>query len=285
MQEDLSRYKLTEWLKKSAKALAIKSLKEQKCEFAIDLLSEYNMTIGQKYDEDLFWCYLKSGMFDKAKKIIDQNIDSRDLSKKLKWLYLALQYYKSQDDNKKVILVANDILKLEKSLNKKKYDDVLYDIANAYYNLRDYDDLMLETVKKIEKEFPDYLRNIDLYMKVVHYGQKKKDDLLIVNYAKKVIDLEKKYKVQAYSPQIEILYAHELQKIGKYRGALNVVLDLLTHKLTDAQKAEVLYLAGELSLKLGQKDAATEFYTKCGEIVKDSAWQKLCAENLEILSE
>ncbi|MMZ67335.1 hypothetical protein D1872_299140 [compost metagenome] len=109
--------------------------------------------------------------------------------------------------------------------------------------------------------------------------------MLEVNYAKKVIDLKKRYKVKAYSPKIEILYAHGLQKIGKYKKALSVVLDLLNKPLTDAQKAEVLYLAGELSLALGKQKEAVEFYTKCGEIVKDSAWQKLCAENLEILTQ
>ncbi len=285
MQEKLKRYKLSHWVKKSAAALVVESLKSEECETAVTLIEDHNVTVERKYDEKLFTCYLKSGKFEQAKKILDENLETEDLKKKLRWLYLAVKYYKSRDENKKVILAGNDILKLGKELGIHKYDDVLYDIANSYYNLREYDDLMLETVKEIEKRFPGDIRNIDIFMKVVRYGQKRKDLLLVINYAKKIIDLQKKHKIDVYSPKIEILYAHELQKIGKYKEALQVVLDLLMHKLTDAQKAEVLYLAGELSLKLGKKDAAIEFYTKCGEIVKDSAWQKLCAENLEILSE
>ena len=285
LEEELKNYGLGAWIRKSAMQLAIDALKEGRCEAAVEMSLEHNLTLEGRYDKKLFNCYLKAGVYDRAKELLDKNIASKDLQKKLKWLYLAVRYYKERDSNKKVILTANDVLKLERSLGVKQYDDVLYDMAEAYYNLRQYNDLMLETVKKIEKHFPSDLRNIDLFMKMVRYAQKRKDILLEVNYAKKVIDLQKQYKVKAYSPKIEILYAHGLQKLGKYKKALSVVLDLLNKPLTDTQKAEVLYLAGELSLALGKQKEAVEFYTKCGEIVKDSAWQKLCAENLEILTQ
>ena len=285
LEERLKKHGLGSWTRKSAMQLALDSLKNGRCEATVEMCLDHNLTLERRYDEKLFNCYLKTGMYERAKQLMDQNIASKDLQKKLKWLYLAVRYYKERDSNKKVILTANDVLKLERTLGVNQYDDVLYDMAEAYYNLRQYDDLMLETVKKIEKRFPNDLRNIDLFMKVVRYAQKRKDIMLEVNYAKKVIDLKKRYKVKAYSPKIEILYAHGLQKIGKYKKALSVVLDLLNKPLTDAQKAEVLYLAGELSLALGKQKEAVEFYTKCGEIVKDSAWQKLCAENLEILTQ
>jgi len=184
-----------------------------------------------------------------------------------------------------VILVGNDVYKLANTLGESKYKDVLYDIAEAYYNLREYDDLMLKTVHEIEKLFPNDIRNIDLFMKVVRYAQKRQDLLLEINYAKKVIDLQKKYKVKAYSPRINIIYAHGLQKLGKYKEALSVVRRLTTRKLTDRQRAEVLYLAGELSARLHRKEEAIRYFTECGNIVQDSEWQKLCAENLQLLSE
>ncbi len=285
LEKQLKREGLEAWIGKSAKRLLQQSLENGACDDAVKLSETYQLQLEARYDEAMFRCDLKSGKYEEAKRLIDKHIGSEDLHEKLKWLYHAVHYYQKRDENKKVILTGNDVLKLAHNLGTKKYDDVLYDIVDAYYNLREYDDMMLRYVKDIEKRFPDDIRNIDLFMKVVRYARKRKDDLMAINYAKKVIELQKKANVKVYSPDIEILYAHMLRKVGKYREALQVVLDLLTYKLTDVQKAEVLYLAGELSLKLGKKDAAKEFYTKCGVIVKESAWQKLCAENLQILSD
>jgi tetratricopeptide (TPR) repeat protein len=285
IQDQLKAMKLDEWVKKSAQALARKALEEQRCEKAVAVVSDYNVTVVQDMEEKLFNCYTKIGYFKEALKIVTKNLKTDDLKEKAKWLYHAVKLYKKMDLNKKVILTGNDLLKLSKVIGTHAYDDVLYDIAEAYYNLRKYDDLMLQTVKEIEKRFPNDLRNIDLFMRVVRYAQKRKDILLEINYAKKVIELQKRYKVKSYSPSVEILYAHALQRIGKYQEALQTVLDLLHEKLTDVQKAEVLYLAGELSLALKRQKEAIAFYQKCGEIVKESAWQKLCAENLEILTQ
>ncbi len=274
-----------EWITKSAQKLAQKVLEEKACEKAVSVVSDYNVTVPGKFEESLFTCYTKIGFFEKAQEMLQQKLQTKDLREKAKWLYHAVKLYKMMDRNKKVILAGNDLLKLSQNLGIRDYDDVLYDIAEAYYNLRNYDDLMLKTVKEIEKRFPGDLRNIDLFMKVVRYAQKRRDLLLEINYAQKLIDLQKKYHVKSYTPKIEILYAHALQRAGKYDKALRVVLDLLHEKLTDVQKAEVLYLAGELSLSLRKEREAIAFYQKCGEIVKESAWQKLCAENLEILTQ
>ena len=285
MADRLRQLKLQKWIGKSARMLTIEALEKEQCERAVTTMAEYNVTVETKYDASLLQCYEKTGKYSAAEALAEKHIGTEDLHEKLQWLYLAAKLYKKMDLNKKVILVATDALKLAKQLHEKRYDDLLYDIAEAYYNLREYDDLMLDTVKKIEERFPDDIRNIDLFMKVVRYAQKRKDLMLEINYAKKVIDLKRKYKVHAYSPRIEIEYAHALQRAGKYDKALSVVLDLLTKKLTDTQKAEVLYLAGELSLQMHKTKEAKAFYLKCGEIVKESSWQKLCAEHLEILSE
>lgn len=283
LKPQLEKMKLEKWIVRSAEKLALQALKTKNCEVAIGTVTDYNITVPTQMEEKLFTCYAKMGMFDKAEKLLKKNLQTKELQNKAKWLYNAVKLYRKMDLNKKVIVTGDDLLKLSKVLGTDKYDDVLYDIAEAYYNLRNYDDLMLHTVKKIEERFPDDIRNIDLFMKVIRYAQKRKDLLLEINYAKKVIELQKKYKIKSYSPKVDILYAHALQRLGKYKKALQVVLALLHEKLTDVQKAEVLYLAGELSLALHKEKEAIAFYEKCGEIVKESAWQKLCAENLEIL--
>ncbi len=285
MRKKLHKYKLNKYVDQAALQETVRALQDQKCETAMKTIQDYNVTVEEKYDDKLFMCEIETGMFKDAMQTGKKHIDSKDLHEKLKWLYLMTKLYQKLDKNKKVILTGNDVYKLANTLGESKYKDVLYDIAEAYYNLREYDDLMLKTVHEIEKLFPNDIRNIDLFMKVVRYAQKRQDLLLEINYAKKVIDLQKKYKVKAYSPRINIIYAHGLQKLGKYKEALSVVRRLTTRKLTDRQRAEVLYLAGELSARLHRKEEAIRYFTECGDIVQDSEWQKLCAENLQLLSE
>ena len=285
MHKVLHKYKLNQYIDQAALLEAKRALQQHHCETAIKTIHDYNITVANSYDEKLFLCLIEMGVFKEAMQMGKKHIASKDLHEKLKWLYLITKLYLKLDKNKKVILTGNDVYKLANTLHEEKYKDVLYDVAEAYYNLREYDDLMIRTVHEIEKQFPDDIRNIDLFMKVVRYAQKRQDLMLEINYAKKVIDLQKKYKVKAYSPRIDIIYAHGLQKIGKYEEALSVARRLVTRKLTDRQKAEALYLAGELSAQLKRKKAAIGYFTKCGEIVQDSEWQKLCAENLQLLSE
>ncbi len=285
MQKMLSRYKLDKYVKEAAEKGAEEALGKKACERAVAMIAEHNLTLPAKYDEQLYLCYLDTGKFKDAKKLADHRLQTKNLHEKLHWLYLMSRLYKKLDKNKKVIVVGDDILKLSRMLHEPKYEKILYDIAEAYYNLRNYDDLMLTIVKQIEKKFPNDLRNIDLFMKVIRYAQKKNDVMLQMNYAKKVLDLQKKYHIDTYSPKVDILYAHTLMKTGQNRKALDVVLPLLRRKLNDKEKAEVLYMAGEISLALHKKREAIQFFTKCGEIVQDSSWQKLCAENLQLLTE
>ncbi len=273
------------YMKEAARQIVLQSLRERKCEKAIKVSKEYNITVSADYDEEKFDCLVKIGKYEKALKIAQEYMKTNDLKEKIKWLYLSSKLYAKTGENKKVILSANDVLKLSKLIGINRYDDVLYDMADAYYNLKEYDDLMLKSVQEIEKRFPNDIRNIDLYMKVLRYAQKTKKNMLVLNFAKKIIELQKRHKIKSYTPKIEIIYVHTLQKIGRYEEALREVLKLLTEKLSDKQKAEVLYLAGEISVSLKKPENAKKFFLKCGEIVKDSSWQRLCAQNLELLTQ
>ncbi len=260
-------------------------LDKKECKKAVSLQISYKLKITKNYDEKYYHCLLKTGKYKEALKLSQKYVNSTDLNEKLKWLYLTIKVYKKLDQNKKVVLAGEEVLKLSKILHKNKYEDVLYDIATAYYNLNSYDDLMLRTVQKIEKKFPQNIKNIDLFMKIVRYGEKKKNTMLILNYAKKIIALQKKYKLHVYTPKIEIIYINALKKIGKPKAALQEAKKIRLENLNDIQKAELLYLEGDLSIVLGDKGSAKSYFLQCGEIVEDNAWQKMCAEHLKLLSE
>jgi tetratricopeptide (TPR) repeat protein len=142
---------------------------------------------------------------------------------------------------------------------------------------------MLREVEKAQQLFPNSIKNVDLFAKVLRYAKSKKNDMLTASYAQKIMELQKRHKISDYSPMVELDYVNALKRLKQYSKALKEDVKLLYIKLTDAQRANVLYIAGELSLKTDKQKEAKEFFIKCGEIVEDSSWQRLCAENLKLL--
>jgi tetratricopeptide (TPR) repeat protein len=77
-----------------------------------------------------------------------------------------------------------------------------------------------------------------------------------------------------------------LRRSSRYKKALSYFADaLLDNSLDDRQKAQLLYLAGDISLKLNNKEQAREFFIKCGVDIKSGIWQKLCADSLRLLDD
>ena len=260
-------------------------LKNDNCKDAIYLAEEYNVTAKTNYEKKFYECLMRYAQYDKAMKLAQKHLEDTDMNDRLDWMYKTVKVYTKLDKNKSVIMLGEDVEKLSKVLNTSRYNDIIYEKANAYYNLDGYDELMLREVKKIERVFSNDIRNVDLFSRVLRYAKNRKDDLLIVNYAQKLIKLQKLHKIKDYTPIVELDYINALKRLKRYDKALKVDINLLYKKLNDVQRANVLYIAGELSLKTNKQKEAREFFIKCGNIVEDSSWQRLCAESLKLLEE
>ena len=107
---------------------------------------------------------------------------------------------------------------------------------------------------------------------------------MIEYYAKKLLDLQKSLKVSTYSPQVDLELIKALMNLGKNKEALKYfAIAYMDKKKSDVQKAELLYLAGEASLKLKKIKEAKEFFSKCGSEVKSKLWVNLCSESLKLI--
>jgi hypothetical protein len=285
MQKELKKYHGDALLKEVAKKQLAIYYHDKACKKAVALEEEYNLTVAPTEEEAAFHCYAELGKYQKALAISKANMQSEALDEKLKWTYNSAEIYKRMGKYKALILAADDVEKLQKILKSSQYNDIIYDKIAGYYNLGGYDALMLAEVKKVEKLFPNRVKNLDVYEKVLNYAKKRKDSSLIINYAKKMIDLQEKYHLETYTPKLQLDYINALRDKGRYKQALDEVLKLLYKKLNDTQRAHVLYLAGDLSEKFKKIKEAKEFYIKCGEIVENSAWVELCSENLQLLEE
>jgi len=271
-------------LKEVAKRVYIRDLNQSRCKDAIKLKDEYNLTTPLNLMPKLFVCFKRAKKYKSAialaNKFIKQNSDP---SQKAKYLYELAKLYKKRANYKAMLLAANDLYALGKITDISKYSDLCLDNIEAYYQIKGLDNLLLNEVSRCEQKLKDDVRLLDAYNLALKISKRKDDAKMSSFYAKKMIKLQKMYHIHTYSPMVEITLAEALRDERKYQEALNVVLKLLYQKLSDTQKAQVLYLAGYLSEKLDKIKEAKEFYAKCGEIVEDSAWVQLCAQNLELL--
>ncbi len=285
MKKELKKHGGTALLQEVAKKQLEKLYHDKHCKEAIKLEDEYNLTVTSKQESLAFDCYAQESLYDKALAISKRKIADKALDEKLKWTYKSAKLYGKLGRYKALILAADDVEKLQKILKTDKYNDIIYDKIDAFYQLGGYDELMLKEVQKCEKIFPNNVKNLDVFEKILNYAKKKRDISLVINYAKKMMDLQEKYKIDTYTPKVQLDYIDALRDKKRFKLALDETLKLLYKKLNDTQRAHVLYLAGDLSEKFDKIKEAKEFYTKCGEIVEDSAWVQLCSENLQLLDE
>ncbi len=258
---------------------------DKRCQEAISLETEYNLTVRPTPESVAFDCYVQKSLYDKALRIAKEHTKDKQLQEKLKWTYKSAKLYSKLGRYKATILAADDVEKLQELVKTTEYNDIIYDKIEAYYQLGDYDALMLREVQRCEKLFPKNVRNLDVFEKILNYAKKKRDTSLIINYAKKMIELQERYKIDTYTPKVQLDYINALRDKKRFKLALDETLKLLYKKLNDTQRAHVLYLAGDLSEKFDKIKEAKEFYTKCGEIVENSAWVELCSENLQLLED
>ncbi len=278
-------------LKEVASIVAKKSLKNGDCAKSMSMLDDYNISMESMNQEQIFDCLMRINNYPKALKLANKFAKSENLEETLRWSYEIVKLFSKMGKYEDLILLSKDvekmanIMKLSSLSDDRTYDDVIYDRIFAFFNVDAPFDLILDDVVTIEKKFPNNPKNLDVYDRILREAKKRKDDLIVINYAKKIIDLQKKYKLDLFTPKVELDYIEGLKRLGKFREALKLDLDLLYKKMSDKQKAHVLYLAGELSQRINKIEESKSFFLKCGEIIEDSAWRKLCVENLKLLEE
>ncbi len=268
-------------IKDTALNLSIISLENGKCEKTDYLIEKYKLKLPKRLDEKLFKCYMKLSKYDKAFSIFRRHRFDEDLNSKLKWLYMGAKLYQKTGEDEKVIETYQDIKSLSQILKKpiKRWARDLY--FNALYNLKKYEEAIKEALL-IEKLYPNDFKNSDIFYKVVRMALEKEDDLTALNFAKRVVNLQNSYNLYPYSPSIDFIYIESLKKAGKNKEAFEFANNLLKRVKNDKEKARVLYLIGELAIKLNKTDKAKEAFKKCSDLNTSSSWKDLCKDNLSL---
>ncbi len=283
--EQLRAHHLEKMLQEAVAGAFRIDITKKRCTEAIHLYDTYHPQVDSNATDVLFACFLRSMAYDKAYKLAKSMSETTGIKERGFWLSRLAHIAFLMGRYQEVVQIADDMRKIEALEGGRYYERTLYEAARSYYLMGGHEEEFIKSVSEIEKRFPDKLTNLDLYADLLKIAKKRRDDALLIATARKMIALQRRYHIATYTPQTELEYIEALKRLGRYAEALRVDIDLLYAKLTDAQRAQVLFEAGDLSMKLGKKEEAKAFFRKCGEIVNDTAWVSLCAQSLKLLEE
>jgi len=283
LEDKLKDINATTYVEESAKNLLYRYLDEGDCIRSVKIVDKYKVTIDSKKLYLLSKCYYELARYKESLELSSKYLQSGKFDGDFRWYYIAIKSAFKMRDWSLVIKLYDDLQKLVEEKNIDK--DIFYPVFYSFLQL-DYIDRSLEILSKIEEKDKDDPKLLDVYYTLIKYYKKKNIDLSVVLYSKKLLALQKRLKVQAYSPVVDIILIKALKDLGKNKEALKYFADAyLSKNINDSQKAQLLYLAGEISLKMKNIKQAREFFIKCGTDVKSTMWQKLCSESLKIIED
>ncbi len=271
-------------LTKASIVLINKDLKKKRCQNAINLLEVNSVdmySIGNS--NGLFDCFMVTARYKKANDLSNSKLKARNLKEKFVWLQnLIISYQKLQKYNK-IISLRDDLFKLSKIVKKPIKASVYRALFNSYFYQRMYNKALAMS-HKLEKQWPNDIKNIEPYYKMANYANSTREDLLLISYLKKIISLQHKFGVNYYSPKVEFLYIDALKRLSRIQKAQKIAKGLLAEKMNDKDRSRVLYEMGELNLKLKNTKKARKYFLECTKIPKGNSWRGLCKDNLELLN-
>jgi tetratricopeptide (TPR) repeat protein len=263
-----------------AKLLAIKSL-DSDCFKAVTLIKKYKVELEESLDKKVYKCYYQSYSYDEAITVGRKYINSSDLATKLDWLYNTEKALFKKGKYTDVLKISKDILELSNMLNTEKYNDVYYDLFDVHVRLNEMDKL-LEIVNKIEKNFPNKLENIKVYKKMISIAQRNRDSFMVIDYARKLMDIQKRYKLTQESPWVEMTAINTYISLNRLEAALSISKDALKNdKLTKVDRAKMLYSQAKVYQKMNNFPKQREVLEECSNISSMSQWVNLCKEALK----
>jgi hypothetical protein len=263
----------------------IEKLHLKDCREAMQLRSEYNITLDKQYDRELEFCASDEGENKLAISIADRNIRGKDLDNKMYWLKRYVKALIKDRDYYRALDIGRDIIDLAQVQNSQKDKDVLYDMFYATKELNRYAD-MIKIVDEIEATFKDAYRNIEIFKVLTQIGTAMNDDLMTLKYSKKIIDTQKLYSTFTETPAVELLYMQSLVKLSKHVKAIEFSKSIKDIKMSKEDEVRLNYFLGLANQKLEQEEKALKHFTKCvdTELDRTTSWQQLCQDALKLLS-
>jgi tetratricopeptide (TPR) repeat protein len=251
----------------SAKFSVIHNLKNN-CKRAIQVYKEFNVSLPKKYDKALFNCAYKIRAFNIASQIPNKYLVLNDDKIVLKWLINKAKVFEAEHNYKDLALIIDDICNLKKT----NCYEFRYKQFFAYYKLNKEKEFLAIAAKFLNN---DNIKNIDVFSKIVLYSQKIHNTLMTYTYAKKILELEKKYNTFEESPEIDFIFVEAAKTLNKKAEAINALKNILKLNIDEDNRAKAYYMLSSIT---GEKS----YLKKCIKLKNSKTWMPLCKQALEV---
>ncbi|SFV75528.1 Paralysed flagella protein PflA [hydrothermal vent metagenome] len=269
-------------IKNAATFATQKNLKEKKCHKALTLYYDYKITLSSQWDDSLYMCSMKEGDFTLAKKVIQPYLTSKEIEKRELWFYRYIKVDFMIGKYKEVIKASKDLITLiEDEKHSSKYLDVYRYLFDAYDRLG-MEDKLLKSIEDIQRVFGIQSQDIERYVSVIHLGEDRKDDNIIIKYGKIAMKIQEKTQTYVESPYIEFTLYQAYMNKENYNEALQVILSLDKRTLLANQRARAKYLLGFVYSKLWRDEEAKKAYDEAIKADPNSSWAKLAKSAKEL---
>jgi len=240
------------------------------------LLQTSGFSLDSKERLKAFDCASRAGLH-KIAKDLSTNMDrnAKTPNEKLEWLYRIANNLHILGEHKDALLAAKDAMNL--AINQQKH----YDIAFSLFGILDVLDVRSEaksTLSFLDKYFGDDERIIPVYVRLLEYAVDEKDTTTIEVYAKKILDLQQRFKNDEYTPYIEFAYANALSQNQKFIQSLNILKILESKKLQAREKQRLFYAIASLYNMQNNIKNSRAYIKKCLNIDEQSQWRLLCEQ-------
>ncbi len=252
------------FLQTVAKEYAIRLLSNNKCQKAVEIVKKYKITLDKKYDIPLYKCAVYSRNYDLASVICNKYLNSLDDKIFIEWIKRKINALEGLRDYKGVVVAVDDLCRVLKNncfeWQLKKFF--------ALWKLRRFKE-SIKTAKILEKTKD--IRNCDAFIKIINYALENNDNLTATLYAKKIIDLQNKFKAYPYSPFVEFTYA----KYSQNKKEAIKVLQNIIKKVKGENKARAYYMLANLTNE-------KKYINKCIDVNNSKLWKNLCKDALRL---
>ncbi len=258
----------------SAVGFMKQSLENKKCNDVLAMSDKYNVILSDEWDDGIYNCAMKGADYVLAKRTASKNIKSNNLEFRKKWLYRYIKIDFATGNYSDVIDASKELIALIQDDKNSKYLDVYRYMFDTYQRVEQNDN-MLSAIVKLQKVFGIVHNDIERYIAVMGVGSSKKDNTIIIKYAKDVMEIQEKSSSYTQSPYVEFTLYGAYIDTRDLNKALDVIESLNNIELNTKDKARQQYLLGSVYTKLWRDSDAIKAYDEVIKLDPTSAWAEL----------
>ena len=261
----------------SAQNLLMKKLEVNVCKDVVDLYKRYALAPFEEMG--VYNCAREISHYQLAKDIAKKYLHVKNLDTRITWLYRYIDVLYDMREYKELIVASNDYIALA---SKDKYNNIYRLRFDAFKSLKQ-DINRINSITKIEDNFGLDTKDIERFSSMISLGQKMGDDVMIENYARKVIRIQERANIHSQTPFVEFSLIEALGRNKKSSEAIKVLQMLIKEDIKVSSQARAHYLLGSLYLKAEKIALAKKEFEASVSADAKSAWAKLAKDALSLL--